>query len=127
MPVVLLALACGGSGPTVAGTPAFEAPVVAPWSGWSLPLEGGRVVTCTAGLLTVHYGADRVADLAAAWRPALAQAGWTEMLDHSEGGLVAVRFGHGPTQQLDLAVVPYAGETIVSAALVPEWTEQASR
>ena len=107
----------------MAGTPPLDVPVVAPWSEWSLPLDGGRVVTSNSGLLTVHYDPGRVADLAPMWRSAFVAAGFVESLDHSEGGLVAVRFERGPTRSLELSVVPLPDATIVSAVLVPEWTD----
>jgi hypothetical protein len=125
MTVVLLWLGCGGVGPSVAGTPLLDVPVVPPWSGWSLPLDGARVVTNDAGLLTAHYGPDRVAELGSAWRAAFVQAGFVETLDHSEGGLVAVRFEQDPTTLLELSVVPLPDATIVSAVLVPVGSTEA--
>jgi hypothetical protein len=120
--LAVLALGCG-AGPTVAGTPPLDVPVVPPWSGWALPLEGGRVITCNSGLLTAHFEPGRVGELAPAWRSAFVAAGFVETLDHSEGGLVAYRFEHGPTRILELSVVPLPDTTIVSAVLVPEWTD----
>ena len=122
--VALLWVGCRGEGPTVAGTPLLDVPVVPPWSGWSLPLEGARVVTNDAGLLTAHYGPDRVAELGPAWRAAFVQAGFVETLDHSEGGLVGVRFEHGPKRALELSVVPLPDATVVSAVLIPAWTDE---
>jgi hypothetical protein len=123
MSVAWLWLGCGGGGPTVAGTPPLDVPVVPPWSGWSLPLDGARVVANNAGLLTAHYGADRVAELGTAWRSAFVEAGFVETLDHSEGGLVAVRFAQGDSGTLELSVVPLPDATIVSAVWIPTWTK----
>ena len=109
----------------MAGTPPLDVPVVPPWSDWSLPLDGARIVANNAGLLTAHYGANRVAELGTAWRSAFAQAGFVETLDHSEGGLVAVRFEQGDKGTLELSVVPLPDATIVSAVLVPTWTKAA--
>lgn len=120
--VVLLSLACGAAdGPTVAGTPAYQVPVVAPWDGWSLPVGEGRVLASNAGLLTVRYADARSAELTEAWRSAFTNAGFVETLDHGEGGLVALRFAYGPTQTLSLAVIPRPDGTVVSAVLVPDW------
>jgi hypothetical protein len=120
MSLVLLWLGCGGGGPTVAGTPLLDVPVVPPWSGWSLPLDGARVVANDAGLIAAHYGPDRVAELGASWRSALVAAGFVETLDHSEGGLVGVRFEQGgnPHTVLELSVMPLPDATVVSAVLV---------
>ena len=107
----------------MAGTPPLDVPVVRPWSGWSLPLDGARIVVNDANLLTAHYGADRVAELGASWRSAIVAAGFVETLDQSEGGLVGVRFEQaGETGTLlELSVVPLPDATVVSAALVPRW------
>jgi hypothetical protein len=118
----LLWLACGPpDGPTVAETPPYQAPIVAPWDGWSLPIGEGRVLVSNAGLLTVRYAETRVPDLNAAWTAAFEAAGFERTLDHQEGGLVASRFSYGPSQILSLAVIPRSDGTIVSAALVPDW------
>jgi len=118
----VLWLACGPpDGPTVAETPPYQAPIVAPWDGWSLPIGDGRVLVSNAGLLTVRYSEPRVAELTAAWRTAFTDAGFVEALDHEEGGLVALRFVYGPTQTLSLAVIPRPDGAVVSAALVPDW------
>jgi hypothetical protein len=123
--VLLLSLACGSpDGPSVASTPPYEAPVVAPWAGWSLPVGEGRVLTSNAGLLTVRYAESRAPELAEAWRSAFTKAGFVETLDHQEGGLYAVRFSHGPTQTLELSVIPRPDGTVVSAVLVPDWPEE---
>ena len=115
-------LACGPpDGPTVARTPPYHAPIVAPWDGWSLPIGDGRVLLSNAGLLTVRYADTRVPELTENWRTAFEQAGFVRTLDHQEGGLVAQRFSYGPSQTLSLAVIPRPDGTVVSAALVPDW------
>ncbi len=120
--VLLLWLACGPpDGPTVAGTPPYQAPVVHPWDGWSLPIGDGRVLTSNAGLLTVRYPEARGPELTVAWRTAFTRAGFAASLDHQEGGLAALRFTYGPTHTLSLAVIPRPDGTLVSAALVPDW------
>jgi len=120
--MLVLWLACGPpDGPTVAETPPYQAPVVAPWDGWSLPIGDGRVVASNAGLLTVRYSEPKVPELTEAWRTAFVKAGFVETLRHEEGGLVATRFAYGPTETLSLAVIPRPDGTVVSAALVPDW------
>jgi hypothetical protein len=121
--VLLLSLACGSAdGPTVAATPPYQAPLVAPWDGWSLPVGDGRVVASNAGLLTVRYAEPRGAELTGAWRTAFTAAGFVETLDHQEGGLSAFRFTYGATTQtLELSVIPRPEGTVVSAVLVPDW------
>lgn len=122
--LIVLSLACGSpNGPTVAETPPFTAPVVAPWDGWSLPVGDGRVLASNAGLLTVRYADAGAPELSAAWRAAFVAAGFRETLDHTEGGLTALEFAFGPSQTLTLAVLPRPDGTVVSAVLVPDWPE----
>ncbi len=107
---LLVLIACG-AGPDPA-TPPPPLPACAPWSEWA-PVEGGRVVHCDDRRLHVSFPAGSADALSPAWREAVTARGWTEQLDTSAPGLVAVRYGaalDGSTLALTLVDAPSSTE-----------------
>lgn len=106
--IAWLWLGCG-AGPDPAAPPPAPAPC-APWDAWA-PIGDGRIAHCDERRLHVGYPAGSADTLAPAWRSAAEGAGWSQTLDTSAEGLVAVRYRHDETTLvLTLVDTPHATE-----------------
>ena len=99
------------------------APIDAPYgdpacADWSLPVDGGTVVTCSAERIVVRYPGRQLEPVADHWRTALVAEGWTVTADPSAPGSPALSLAKAEAH-LVLGVVYVDGDSVASVARAP--------
>ena len=127
--LVALALACGGSlalpgtapGASTSGSSTWaasapEVAVCAPWASMGLPIQEGKVSSCSDRTIVVLYGAAQPADLDRRYSTWAGAAGWPALYDTSNQGMYTAVF-QGPGKKIGFSAMMVAGECTVALSL----------
>lgn len=109
-------LACGGTA-GVSSDP-FDyitaVPNCSPWEKMGLPVDDGKIQTCSSDIFTVIYKGSVVSEKFDAFYGKITSSGFSQFQDASDGGTKTVIYRKGDKQQVTLAVIEAAGLTTVS-------------
>jgi hypothetical protein len=113
---VAFALACGGE--TVVDPASLAVPLVAPWDGYGLPLDGGNVMNAEPTMATMTYANTTVEALDPKFDAALEGHGWVESNRFPDAGMLMVTYTQG-RETLTLSMVQATDTASVTLVLTP--------